>query len=130
MPNNDPIQYAKDALDKAIETERRNKRFLEAIGPAIVSGIVSALEPMLRKITDHLKHNSSEVRDAVSKVEMHPTFQVPDIKVPDIKLPEIKVPDVYVTVPPIKVPESKVTVNVPPIKIPKQDIRVTMPSEL
>lgn len=103
----DPLQFAKEALDKALETEKRNRRLLDSIGPAVID----ALRPIL-----------NQIREAVSaiKVDVKPVIEVN----PEVKIPEIRVPDVYV--PDIFVPEPKVTVNVPLIKVPD----VVMPDEM
>ena len=105
-----PLEIAKEALAKALETERRNKAFLSAIGPAIRD----SLEPFL----DGLKN---ELRSAFSNVKIDaPQITVnPEVRVPDIHVPEIQIPDIHV-------PEPKVTVNIPPIKIPE----IRMPDEM
>src|SRR3990167_6340522 len=108
----DPLKIAKESLGKAIETEKRNRKLLESIGPAVID----ALQPILQGL-----------KEAVSllRVDVTPIVEVnPEIKIPEIKIPDIKVPDIYV--PEIVVPEPKVTVNVPPIKIPD----VIMPEEM
>src|SRR3990167_10927 len=108
----DPLKIAKESLGKAIETEKRNRKLLESIGPAVID----ALQPILQGL-----------KEAVSllRVDVTPIVEVnPEIKIPEIRIPDIKVPDIYV--PEIVVPEPKVTVNVPPIKIPE----IIMPEEM
>src|SRR3990167_3312447 len=103
----DPLKIAKESLGKAIETEKRNRKLLESIGPAVID----ALQPILQGL-----------KEAVSllRVDVTPIVEVN----PEIKIPDIKVPDIYV--PEIVVPEPRVTVNVPPIKIPE----IIMPEEM
>src|SRR3990167_6558805 len=108
----DPLKIAKESLGKAIETEKRNRRLLDSIGPAIVD----ALKPLF-----------SELKDAVSRlrVDVTPKVEVyPEVKIPEIRMPSISIPDIIV--PEIIVPEPKVTVNVPPIKVPD----IIMPEEM
>ena len=108
----DPLKIAKESLGKAIETEKRNRKLLESIGPAVID----ALQPILQGL-----------KEAVSllRVDVTPIVEVnPEIKIPEIRIPDIKVPDIYV--PEIVVPEPRVTVNVPPIKIPE----IIMPEEM
>src|SRR3990167_9327585 len=108
----DPLKIAKESLGKAIETEKRNRRLLDSIGPAIVD----ALKPLF-----------SELKDAVSRlrVDVTPKVEVyPQVKIPEIRMPSISIPDIIV--PEIIVPEPKVTVNVPQIKVPD----IIMPEEM
>lgn len=99
---NDPLKIANDALDKAIETEKRNKRLIESIGPAIVNmlqgsiaGIVKqAIGPVAQSMNETLQRSSAEMRDAVSKINVtiNPEISIPEIKAPDVIIPEIKIP--------------------------------------
>src|SRR5258708_866779 len=109
MDNIDPniIQETSDALYRALETEQRNKMFVQSIGPAIVH----ALGPVLA--------------DAISKISINvnPEISIPEIKVPDIHIPET-------IIPPITLPEYKPPVyKVPPIKIPKTAISIKTDSK-
>lgn len=111
MLGKDPLQLAREALDRAIDTEKRNKAFVSAIGPAIVQ----VLEPFLKGVRTEIKDAFSNVRvDVQPRIEVNPEVRIPEIRVPDVIVPEIKVP------------EAKVTVNVPPIKVPD----IVMPEEM
>lgn len=104
---NDPLKYASEALGKAIETEKRNRKLLDSIGPAIIQ----ALSPVL-----------SRIETAVSrmKVDVNPVIEVN---------PEIKAPEVIVNVPDfpeVIVPAPIVNYTPPAIHIPKME----MPDEM
>lgn len=116
MPPKDPLRLAKEALDKALETERRNKAFLASIGPAIADTIKSLFKDLIQSS----KVSVDEFKDALSKVKIEVK---PDIKInPQIKIPEIRVPEAHVTVeiPEINIPEARVNVNVPDIVMPDE----------
>ena len=96
------MKIASDALARAIETEKRNKKLLESIGPAIIQ----ALKPALEGIESAISNMEVKVQP---KIEVNPQFKVPQINVPDIIIPEIKVPQAIVnyTPPSIRIPEIK-----------------------
>lgn len=137
-PNKQPLQLAKEALDKALETERRNKSLIASLGPAIVGTI----QPVLDELRKVFKDTIDEIKSTVASIKVE-TPIIPEITVPPIKveLPTIIVPEPKVTVnvpeiklppfpeiklPTINVPEAKVTVKVPDIKIPD----IIFPEEL
>ena len=110
-----PLKLAKEALDKAIETERRNKAFLASIGPAIVETIKDSLSPFLKGVQTEIKDAFKNIKvDVNPRIEVNPEVKIPDIIVPDITIPEIQVP------------EAHITVDIPPIKIPD----IVMPDEM
>lgn len=128
MPQPDPLKLAKDALDKAIETEKRNRSLLASIGPAIIE----IFTPVLDNLTSIFQQSHIELREEISKIKIQipeikvpeaqvrveiPEIKIPEIRVPEIKIPEIKIPEIKI--PPIKVPKPEVTVNPPSINIPK-----------
>ena len=123
MPQLDPLKLAKDALDKAIETEKRNRSLLASIGPAIIE----IFTPVLNNLTAIFHQSHLELKEEISRIKIQvPEIKIPEIKVPEIKIPEIKIPEANVRVeipeikiPPIKVPKPEVTVNSPSINIPK-----------
>ena len=106
MPN-DPLKFASDALGKAIDTEKRNRKLLDSIGPAIIQ----ALRPTLERI-----------ESAVSRIKVDVKPQV--VVNPEVKMPNINIPDVIV--PEIHVPTPIVNYTPPAINIPKID----MPDEM
>lgn len=99
MPKN-PLDIAREALDQALATEKRNKQLLESIGPAIIS----ALRPLF-----------VQLENAISKLKV-------DVKPNVYVSPEIKIP--AITVPPIQYRPPEVIVNYTPpkIEIPKLDL--------
>lgn len=101
MPN-DPLKLASDALAKAIETEKRNRKLLDSMGPAIIQ----ALRPTLERIESAVSRIKVDVQP---RVEVNPEVRMPDINIPDIIVPEIKVPTPIVnyTPPAIKIPDIK-----------------------
>lgn len=107
-PKKNELQLAKEALDKAIETEKRNRNLLASIGPAIID----SLRPFFREFNDLLKSNSRDLHDAISEIQVNlpETINVPEPRV-TVNVPELKVPHIVV-------PKPEVKVNVPPIKIP------------
>lgn len=114
----DPLELAKEALDKAIQTEKRNQSLLASIGPAIID----SLRPVLDEILSTFKQTSSDIKQSISEIKIDsPEVNLPEIKLPDIHVPEVKVPEpkVTVNVPEIKIPEIKIPeIKVPPIKLP------------
>lgn len=81
MPSNEEIlRKAKEALDKAVETQRQNRQFMASIGPAIVE----ALRPVLNQLLNNSKIASNDLKDAVSniRVEVNPEVRIPNIEVP------------------------------------------------
>jgi len=114
MPIPNPIEEARKAVERAVETERRNKRFIESVGPAITESLRSIIVELMRAISII----PIQVKKAVSdKIEVNPEFNVPRPKV-TVNVPETKLPE-FPAIPPIKVPRPKVTVNTPEIKFPK-----------
>lgn len=95
-----PLEEANKALDKALETERRNKLFVESIGPAIIKSLLPVIQESLQNIQVNIN--------------------------PEIEMPEVKAPDVQVQAPIVNVPEPVVNVTVPPIKVPKAEVKVNM----
>jgi hypothetical protein len=103
MPK-DPLQLANEALDKAIETEKRNKAFMASVGPAIVNAITPTL---------------NAIRNAVSnlRVDVAPNVNVsPEIRVPDVDTSGIErvLKNAFSD---FKLPENKI--NIPKIELPK-----------
>ena len=99
MPH-DPLKYASDALGKAIETEKRNRKLLDSIGPAIIQ----ALSPVLSRIESAVSKLKVDIQP---KVIINPQVQIPEINIPDIQIPEINIPTPIVnyTPPEIKIPK-------------------------
>ncbi len=112
MPK-DPLQLANEALDKALDTEKRNKAFMASIGPAIIS----ALTPLF-----------SQLKQAISTLKVDPIVQVsPEFKIPKA---EVTVHQEAVNTAGIEkalrdgfsnfsIPSPEVLVNVPKIEVPK-----------
>lgn len=123
----DPLKLADEVLNRALETERRNKRFLESIGPAIVLPIITALQESMVNI-------ASTVKKQLESININPTFQVPEIKFPPLTLPEGKLPVINVApakLPPFPaIPAPQVTVKVPPIKVPRPEVTVKVPMNI
>lgn len=117
----DPLQVAKDALARALDTEKRAQGLMASIGPAIVE----ALSPILERIISGQKQSADETRATLAGIKV----AAPEIKMPDITIPEIKVPTPQVTVniPDIKVPEAHVKVEIPEIKVPTPQVTVNVP---
>lgn len=124
---NNPLQIAKDALARALETEQRNKGLLASLGPAVIE----VLAPVLNEILAVLRQGTAETKAAIEGVSVAapviPAITIPEIKIPEINVPapqvtvnvtDIKVPPVEVVIPEIRVPEAHVTVEIPEIRIP------------
>lgn len=96
----DPLKYASDALGKAIETEKRNRKLLDSIGPAIIQ----ALSPVLNRIENAVSNLKVDVKPII---EVNPEVRIPDINIPDVIVPEIRVPtpQVHYTPPAIHIPK-------------------------
>lgn len=111
MPNNDILNIAKDALDKAIAERKRNKDLISSLGPAIVDALTPALEDLAR--------NSKVNKDEMLKAMKGVTINLPEINIPSPNI-KVNVPDVNVThevnIPAIRVPQA--IVRIPEIKIP------------
>ena len=123
MPQLDPLKIAKESLGKAIETEKRNRNLLSAIGPAIID----VLRPVLDEILSTFRQSAEDIKQEISNIKIDSPI-IPEIKIPEIKIPEIKIPNVQVDIPPISLPEIKIPeVKIPPIKIPKAEITVKIP---
>ena len=106
MPEKNPLKLASDALSKAIDSEKRSKKFMESIGPAIIQ----ALSPVL-----------SRIENAVSnlKVEIQPNINIsPEVRIPEIKIPDIRVPDIEVPTPIVNYTPPKIII--PDIKMPDE----------
>lgn len=132
----DPLEQANQALDRAIDTERRNKLFIESIGPAIVNSLAPVIAESLKVLElteDRNKIFMESIGPSIVN-SIRPVIQesIKNIGV-NVKqiIPEIKQPIVNVAAPIVNVPESVVNVTVPPIKIPpikvpRSDVKVTM----
>lgn len=119
----DPLKIAKESLTKAIETEKRNRSLLSAIGPAIID----ALRPVLDEILSTFRQSAEDIKQEISNIKIDPPV-IPEIKMPEFKIPEIKVPDTRVNIPPISLPEIKIPeIKIPPIRVPKAEITVKVP---
>ena len=105
MPN-DPLKLASEALSKAIETEKRNRKLLDSIGPAIIQ----ALRPTLERIESAVSRIKVDVQP---RVEVNPEVRIPDINIPEIIVPEIRVPTPIVNYTPP-------AINVPRIEMPDE----------
>lgn len=104
---NDPLKFASEALGKAIDTEKRNRKLLDSIGPAIIQ----SLSPVLDRI---------ETAVSRMRVDVKPVIEVN---------PEVKAPEVIVNVPDfpeVIVPTPIVNYTPPAINIPK----IEMPDEM
>lgn len=107
MPK-DPLQVANEALDKAIEAEKRNKAFLASIGPSIVN----ALTPALNAIRSAVSQMKVDVKP---EVKINPEINIPELDTSGIErsirdaLSDFRVPtpQVNYTAPTIKFPELK-----------------------
>ena len=125
MPQVDPLKIAKEGLEKAIETEKRNRSLLAAIGPAIIG----SLKPVLDEILSTFRQTGEDIKREISNIKIDAP-QIPTITIPEIKIPEIKIPDanVRVEIPPISLPEIKIPeIKIPPIKVPKAEVTVNVP---
>ena len=125
MPK-DPLQLANEALDKAIDTEKRNKAFMSSIGPAIIS----ALSPLFTE----LKGAISKLKvDVAPVVEINPEFKIPKAEVTVHQEPvdtdgiesvlrnafdnfKLPTPEVKVTIPKIDMPKMEWPKGDMPIK--------------
>ncbi len=115
MTPNEALKLAKQALDSAQETQRNNKAFMAAIGPALIE----ALTPLLTQLKGAV---SSLKLDVTPNVTVEPNVHLPAI---NVSVPEIRVPKPEVTV---NVPPSVINVDVPEIKIP--DFNVNFPEQM
>ena len=133
MPK-DLFNEANDALDKALDTERRNKRFIETVGPAVANSLRGVLADLLQAIGQI----PGQVKQGVEGAKIKTDIKIPDINMPAVQLPELTLPTMKapkivfpeqkapivkvnvpdVVVPEIKVPKPEVTVNVPALKTP------------
>lgn len=112
MTPNEALRQAKAALDKALEIRRNNDALIANLGPAMMQ----MFAPFFSDLKAQLMRGM--------KLDVQPNVTVtPQINIPPIQVPEAKV---TVTMPEIKIPEPKVTVNVPPIKVPD----IMMPDQM
>lgn len=120
----DPLQLANEALDKAIDTEKRNKAFLTSIGPSIVNALSPALEG-LKEAVSKLKVDVKPI------VEVNPEFKIPKAEVTVNQDPidtsgiERALRDAFGN---FRLPESKINYNpniqVPPMKWPEGNMPI------
>src|SRR3990167_5925544 len=98
MPQVDPLKIAKESLGKAIETEKRNRNLLSAIGPAIVD----VIRPVLDEILSTFRQSTEDIKQEISNIKIDSPV-IPEITIPEIKIPDIRIPDANVRVdfPPI-----------------------------
>src|SRR3990167_157135 len=99
MPN-DPFKIASEALGKAIDSEKRNRKLLDAIGPAIIQ----ALRPTLERIESAVSRIKVDVKPIV---QVNPQTKAPEVTVNVPDFPDIPTPIVNYTPPAIKIPEIK-----------------------
>lgn len=90
------LKQVQDALDRAIETEKRSQRLVESIAPAVVQ----ALSPILSKLAETM----------VQRVDVRPEITMPEM------------PQPIINVPAFDIPTPKVTVKMPAQKIPKPTV--------
>lgn len=125
MPNisDEELKKISEGLTKAVDSERRGRAVLTAIGPALLD----ALEPILGAIAETIAQIPEQVEQAISKVKINVeqptippaevTVNVPEVKVPkaevEVRIPEQPTPNYTFKVPEIKVPKANVTVKVP-----------------
>lgn len=141
-----PLQQAKEALEKALVQKKQMQEIVASLGPALANALkdnTDKLTPLLKEIAENSRTTKEEVLKAISEIKIPKTempamnismadIKPPVVNVPEVKFPEIPTPQVTVNVPDIKmppmpevklpkivVPKPEVTVNVPPIKIPK-----------
>lgn len=105
MPN-DPLKLASEALTKAIETEKRNRKLLDSIGPAIIQ----ALSPVLNRIESAVSRLKVDIQP---KIEVNPVIEIPEISIPEIQVPEVHVPAPIVNYTPP-------TINIPMMEVPDE----------
>jgi len=79
------LQRMNEALRKAVESEKRNQRFLASLGPAIVE----ILRPTLNQVQDSMVSIANAVRGI-------------QVTAPDVKIPESKAPNVTVNPPDVR----------------------------
>lgn len=133
MPN-DNLKLANEALKRAIEVETRNKTLLSSLGNALVG----ALRPWFDSMLQANRKTADDMVEAIKSIKPEPPVIPPiQVHVPDMVVPPINVPEPRVTVnipeikiPKITVPEPKVTVRVPDVKVPalkwpEKDLQVT-----
>ena len=114
---NDPLKVAKDALDRAIESEKRSRKILESVGPAVISSL-SPLFAQLKEAISRLKVDVSPV------VKVNPEIKIPPIIVPT---PRYTPPDVIVnyTPPKINIPEIDLSsIRYPELMWPKGAMQI------
>ena len=101
MPN-DPLKLASEALTKAIDTEKRNRKLLDSIGPAIIQ----ALSPVLNRIETAVSRMKIDVKPVI---EVNPQTKAPEVTVNVPDFPEIRVPTPIVnyTPPAINIPRME-----------------------
>lgn len=124
MPNisEEEIKKISEGLTKAVDSERRGRAVLTAIGPALLD----ALEPILSAIAETIAQIPEQVEQAISRVKINVeqptitpevTVNVPEVKVPkaevSVTIPEQPTPNYTFTVPKINVPKANVTVKLP-----------------
>lgn len=95
------LQRINKALERAVESEKRNQQFMSALGPAIVK----MLQPTLDNVANSLQNVGNRITEAVSNMQVNIN---PEVKIPPIEVPT---PEVTVNIPEQKQP--KVTVSVP-----------------
>lgn len=98
----DAFQKAQEALNEAKKTSTTlDEADKESIASSISQNFSETLEPMLLEMITKIEQSGKDTVDAIKKIDVssHPTITLPS-------LPEIKIP-------PITVPQPKVTVNIP-----------------
>lgn len=93
------LNNVNQALDRAIETEKRNERLIESIAPAVVK----TLQPILTELASTMQQ----------RVEVRPEVIMPPMPEPQVtvNVPEPKQPKITVKVPALKVPKSSITIK-------------------
>lgn len=134
------LQKVKEVLNQKVAEKKAREAQEEQLGwfNALIQSAVEQFGEIIERIQIKAPDVTVNVPEVKLPVFNIPEIQLPTINIPEIKIPEIRVPDIHipeikvpqaevkVTIPPIVVPEPKVTVNVPEIKIPK----IEMPDEM
>lgn len=112
------LKQALDALNKAIETEKRSRQIIDSLGPAVTK----TLEPTLAEMNHNITGLSTVIVNAIRAIK---------VRAPEVNIPEVKVPKPEVTVnytpPNINVPTPQVTVDYTPPEVKIPTIKVPTP---
>ena len=84
MPNisDQELKRISDALKKATESEKRNRAFLDSLGPAIVR----LLQPTLDKVALSIQSVGTQLNQAISQMKVEVHADQPQVNIPEVDL--------------------------------------------